>query len=122
MTWTYSQSKGTMTTQGGAVLATGYAGAPGHVNNAADERLRNLGPLPCGIYTIGAPYHDSKTGIYTLSLTPDPSSGMFGRSEFKIHGDNPRMNQSASEGCIVLPHYARAAIWNSNDHVLSVVS
>jgi hypothetical protein len=48
---------------------------------------------------------------------------MFGRSGFRIHGDNASANHTASDGCIIAGHAAdRTAIWNSGDHVLEVVA
>ena len=90
----------------GSLLFTGYAGGnkgrnPEGRNNPALQNERMIGPLPCGIYSVGDPYDDAKTGSHTMSLTPDPENEMFGRSEFKCHGDNPAQNHSASEGCIV---------------------
>jgi hypothetical protein len=62
------------------------------------------------------------TGEYSMPLTPDLANAMYGRSGFRCHGDNPERNESASEGCIVLPYLGRYFIWMSGDHRLQVVS
>jgi len=82
--------------------------------------IPDVGPLPIGTYTIGQPYNDSEVGIFALPLTPDPSNEMFGRSKFRIHGDNPKENQSASKGCIVAPRFVRNLIAESKDKTLVV--
>jgi hypothetical protein len=57
-----------------------------------------------------------------MPLTPDPSNEMFGRSAFFIHGDNPQLNHTASDGCIILIRPLRADISNSGDDDLIVTS
>jgi Protein of unknown function (DUF2778) len=118
--WTYSQTTGTLSNPNHSF--TGYAGAPGHVNNPSAQELHGLGPLTRGRYTITAPYDNPKTGPFTLNLTPAYTNTMFGRGDFRIHGDNSHANQTASEGCIILPRIAREAIWNSHDQQLEVTA
>jgi hypothetical protein len=121
--WTYSQSSGKMTDSKGAVLAIGYSGNGPDLNRAESQSIQMHGPLPQGLYTIEAPQNSPHTGPYTLDLTPDASNEMFGRSLFRIHGapiNGPL--HSGSDGCIIMPRFARERIWESGDHQLTVVA
>ena len=87
------------------------------------QQVRDVGPLPEGTYTIGEPYDDNRKkglGKYVLPLTPDGNNDMFGRTDFRIHGDNRFKNNSASKGCIILNREKRESISNSRDNVLEV--
>lgn len=48
-------------------IATGYSGAPGHINDTASERLKSKGPIPRGTYIIGPPW-DSSSGFFYLHM------------------------------------------------------
>ena len=92
-------------------VGSGYSGAPGHVNCAADCNLKGLGPIPPGLYTIGDPYTDPEKGPLCMALTPDTSNEMFGRGSLLIHADNhSKPPQTSSEGCIVAPPNVRIKI------------
>lgn len=91
------------------LVATGYAGAPGFVNDPDADHLRNKGPLPRGLYLIQLRPHQ-RFAPPALYLAPWPETEMHGRSGFWIHGDNARLNRSASSGCIILDRNARARI------------
>jgi len=109
----YSQSAGGFTctndiTGQQYLTCTGYSGQGVGLNNPAAQNQRDVGPLPQGDYTVGAPTR--RRGPLTLPLTPDPNNAMYGRSGFLIHGDNPAQNNTASDGCIVLPPACRAGI------------
>jgi len=121
MTWSYSQSTGALS-HNGEFIATGYSGIGDGLNNPADQDQPFVGPLPQGSYTIGAVEIDGgHLGPYVMPLDPQASNTMFGRDGFFIHGDNPAMNHSASNGCIVLPRVIRTLIAQSGDAELSVV-
>lgn len=83
------------------LVGTGYSGHGSGVNNPALVHLHNTGPIPPGWYRIGASYHSQRTGPLTFPLIPDPETRMFGRDEFRIHGDNKFRDRTASEGCVV---------------------
>jgi hypothetical protein len=108
MSFKYSQTTGRMT--GENFEATGYSGNGEGLNNPAMQDVHAVGPLPQGSYTILAPHADPKVGPIAMGLAPAPGNEMFRRGDFLIHGDNPQMNHTASEGCIILPHDARVAI------------
>ncbi len=119
--WLYRQGTGDLY-QNNTRVATGYAGAPGAVNDPAKQSVKNVGPLPCGVYTIESPQDfPMTTGMYTLSLTPDPHNEMFGRSAFKIHGDSLVHPGTASEGCVIQSRSVRERIWKSGDRLFVVV-
>lgn len=76
-------------------VSSGYSGCACGLNNPKDQRASNVGPIPQGGWTIGAPYTSPNTGPYTLPLTPKQGTDTFGRTLFRIHGDNGKHNQSA---------------------------
>jgi hypothetical protein len=119
--WVWEQKTGRMLKNGAIVLATGYSGAAEGKNNPTEENVQNLGPIPEGFYDIEAPEDSPKHGPYALRLLPDAGNAMYGRSEFLIHGDSIERPGAASEGCIIMPHFARQMIWNGGDHRLQVV-
>lgn len=84
-----------------------------------------IGPLPQGDYDIG-PQQLNVTAAgkhlpHSMRLTPRPENHMFGRGGFIIHGDNSLGNQSASEGCPVMPLNIRNLIGGSGDNLFRVV-
>lgn len=122
MSWTYHIASGRMVNAADATVFQGYSGA-GHSsaegrNNPAMCNVVAKGPIPPGQYTIGAPHASPNTGPYTMNLDPKPGTNTFGRSAFRIHGNNAA--NDASHGCIILPPDARHAIWESGDHDLIV--
>ena len=119
--WTYEQSSGRIIKEGIGILATGYSGAMGYKNDVMMQNIENKGPIPCGMYRIGAPRDTTTHGPYVLPLEPDHRNEMFGRHSFFIHGDSIERLGFASEGCIVLPKFARERIYESGDHDLQVV-
>jgi len=124
--WIYEQATGKLfhhedVIDATTVVAYGYAGAGVGKNNPAMESVRNTGPLPAGLYTIGSP-RNTVHSPYTLPLTPYPANKMFGRSGFLIHGDKIGAPGTASQGCVILPRDIRTLIWTSGDHDLQVIS
>lgn len=114
--WTYRQSTGEFSS-----LAIGYSGNGEGRNNPVMESVPNEGPIPRGVYEISNLTLDHpKLGHYVLELVPFSDNDMFGRSGFFIHGDSREHPGLASDGCIVLPLFARETVWESNDHLLEV--
>jgi hypothetical protein len=122
MAWTFQITSGTWLNQNNIPVGKGYAGHGDGLNNPAMCNVPDVGPLPQGRYTIGQPIQDNCVGIYALPLTPDPANQMFGRFGFYIHGDNPELNHTASDGCIILPRAVRNDIANSGDDDLIVTA
>jgi hypothetical protein len=108
--WTYSQSTGTLC-QDGAEFGIGYSGHGAGLDNAADQFVVGEGPLPQGLYTIGAPLDPrDHLGPLAMPLIPNSGNDMEGRSAFFMHGDNALMNHTGSDGCIVMEPLIRAAV------------
>jgi hypothetical protein len=120
--WTYVQLTGAFLSPSGLLIAYGYAGAGIGRNNPRMQTVKNVGPLPCGFYTMNPPVDTKDHGPYVIWLTPDDSNLMFNRGDFGIHGDSIPHPGSASEGCIIQPRFARERAWESNDHRLQVIT
>ena len=125
-TYIYTQSTGIITYSNKTVISMGYAGGacgmhPENVNDHLSQAMHGVGPLPCGLYSMGVVADHPKLGAYAIPLIPDKNNQMFGRGGFFIHGDNSKLNHSASEGCIILPHNVRTAIY-ALGNTITVVS
>jgi hypothetical protein len=122
--WVYVQIDGALWHGDPEPVCFGYSGAePNGKNKPNMESVVDVGPIPCGYYTItGPPYDDPKHGQFVLKLIPNPTNQMFGRSGFLMHGDNKNTPGTASLGCIIFPRNVRERIWNSSDRALEVVS
>lgn len=131
MSWKFVIKKGLIyDPTGKCVWDKAYAGGnegknPEGVNNPLMCSVHNIGPLPPGIY-----YFDQlvmqhpKLGPYVILLRPDAKTVLFGRSDFRCHGDrtDPKLVHAASEGCIIVPRFIREAMWQSEDHQILVVA
>jgi len=117
----YEQKTGLLKSNSGTILGHDYSGNGAGKNNAAMQNVHNVGPIPKGGYSIGEPYDSPHTGPFTLPLTPNPANIMFGRSEFKIHGDSIAAPGTASNGCIILNREVRELINNEDDKYLNVI-
>lgn len=127
MIYTYEQCSGKLFDGSGEFIGVGYAGGncgknPEGVNNPAMQEMRSVGPLPQGLYSLGAVVEGSHLGVFAIPLMPDPANEMFGRSAFYCHGDNKLGNQSASEGCIIMPPSIRRMIYAGIDSKIRVVA
>lgn len=96
---------------GPGMSGVGYSGhGPGR-NNPSMEAVQNVGPTPRGDYTIGHSYDDPHLGPIVMHLDPKSGTETFGRSLFRIHGNNAA--NDASHGCIILNHDLRLEIAHS---------
>lgn len=122
--WTYVQSDGRMFDRRGTLLAVGYSGKGAGKNNVDLQFQHNVGPIPEGIYAIEPPVDTTAHGPFVLWLDPDPGNdmGIPPRSGFGIHGDSYTHPGDASDGCIILPRFARERIWESGDTKLQVIA
>ena len=119
--WSYSQSTGLLTDPSGEVIGTGYSGNGPGLNNPDMQNDRDVGPCPRGSWAIGSFFDDiGGKGPLVAHLAAMDGTETFGRSGFMVHGDNSKMNHSASEGCIILAHPLRLAIEQSIDDILLV--
>ena len=122
MSWTFQISSGAFLNLNNIEVAKGYAGHGQGLNNPAMCNVPDVGPLPPGKYKIGSHEDNPHVGKFAMRLTPDPGNDMYGRAGFFIHGDNPQMNHTASDGCIILPLPVRQDVANSGDDDLLVVA
>lgn len=111
----YGQATGAIAIRGDedvpTVIARGYSGASGHVNRPESEALKSRGPIPRGLWMLDAPVRDHpKLGPCVIPLEAAEGTETFGRSLFRIHGDNARGDFTASEGCIVASRQTREVI------------
>lgn len=120
--WWYSQTTGALWRNNDATLAHGYAGAGEGINNAMMQHVRNVGPLPRGLYQMAQAVTHRRLGPLAIRLLPDPHNDMMDRSDFWIHGDNRHRNRTGSEGCPVLDRPARMVLAGSPDRWLVVVA
>jgi hypothetical protein len=130
MAWVFEITTGRFFDPAGALAGTGYAGGdcgarPDAINNPADEALVDVGPIPEGDYTFGAPVYNTHLGpvavpIHLVKLSPSAPAGSEKRGGFFLHLDTV-VPGKASEGCIVQPHATINAVIASEDKGLQVV-
>lgn len=120
---TFTISTGRLTDGNGNDIGPAYSGAPGDVDNPDDVAIKAHGPIPPGLWNIGAVVADGgKLGPNVLPLTPVDGTATYGRGGFWVHGDNSAHDESASEGCIVAAPTIRQAIDADPDRLLDVVA
>lgn len=116
-------SKTGLVTQNGELVEGGKGCYSGHGegrNNPEMEEVHNVGPIPRGRYKIGPAYDDPHLGPCVMHLDPLPGTEVFGRSAFRIHGNNKE--NDASHGCVICPPVLRHIINASRDRVMQVTS
>jgi hypothetical protein len=121
--WIYQQATGRIIDEDtGEAVGIGYSGFRDGKNNPSFQEVHNVGPIPCGLYTIQAPRDTHSHGPFVLPLIPDAENEMHGRDGFLIHGDSVRFPGTASLGCIIMSRDVRERIWKTGDRRLKVVS
>lgn len=85
----------------GKLFMSGYSGQGAGKNNPNMTYVKDIGPLPCGVYTIGDPYNHPTLGPVCFNLEPSGTTDMFSRGLFRIHADSIAHPGYASHGCIV---------------------
>lgn len=121
--WTYEQSSGDLFNAAGERVGVGYSGIGPGKNASAWQDHHDVGPIPCGLYTIGAPFDlaGGPHGPFVLPLTPDAANQMYGRSGFLMHGDGLGAHAgSASHGCVIQALAVRRIVAASADKRLKV--
>lgn len=112
MHFRYSQSLGLFSIVLGksvAHIGKGYAGRGPGLNNPDRDAVVGQGPIPRGFWKIEQERHPRFVEP-AFRLTPCEGTVTHGRSGFWIHGDNTRMDNSASSGCPVLDRSVRVCI------------
>lgn len=120
--WVYVIDRGWLVSPAGVKVAQGYSGAPEAKDDPYKTNLKDIGPCPVGLYTIGQMQETKDHGPDAMPLIADPENEMFGRSGFWMHGDSIHAPGTASEGCIIQPRFARDRVAQSSDKRLQVVA
>lgn len=105
----YNQRTGSIFCNGDLLCSfpISYSGKAGYgLNNPACEDLPGVGPIPRGFWLIDKWGWHPTLGPCVAWLEPQGHLA-HGRSAFRIHGDNRKMNHTASNGCIVAPREVR---------------
>ena len=120
--WQYEIATGWIINPYGVRMSQGYSGHGDGLNNIEMQSVKDVGPIPEGVYTIGPPEEGPSPS--SLRLTPQDGTQMYGRSGFWMHGDEITHPGEflASDGCIVAGPYTRQTIWDSGDHQLLVIA
>lgn len=103
------------------LLGVGYAGHGAGLNNPAMQDAKGVGPIPVGLWRIGAWVDHPHLGPVAAALKPIKLTASYGRDGFFIHGDNALMNHTGSDGCIVLSRALRQAIKATGEKQLTVI-
>ena len=118
--WTYRIASRNLLNNG-ALIGRGYSGFNNCANDPTKVREKAKGPIPPGKYRIGPAYKHANLGPVVMNLDPLPGTEMYGRSLFRIHGDNSTPAPfDGSFGCIVLARPIRELINKSQDRILEV--
>lgn len=118
--WIYSQTSGNLWDDRGMVVAAGYSGGGEGLHNSALEAVKNVGPIPRGMWVLTEVYNSKSVGPYAIAMEPSNHNAL-GRTYFRIHGDNRHGNKTASNGCVILPRVIREKIWQSGDRLFLVI-
>jgi hypothetical protein len=118
MPWLYVQSTGNLYRPDGSLCGQGYSGHGDGRDNPLLQEVRDVGPIPVGMYVLGEV--STEKGPLTIRLTPEEFTDTLGRSGFLIHGDN--INHDASLGCIVIGHECRHELTASADEEIKVIA
>ena len=118
---TYEQRTGAIRYDNGKLIGIGYSGHGLGKNNPLMQDVKNVGPIPRGRYKKGKVYDSEHTGPFTILLIPDLKNEMFGRSDFKMHGDSIENPGTASLGCIVAERETREEVYNSTEQYINVI-
>ena len=109
MNYIYEQTTGKLTLNG-EFVGLGYSGRGSGKNNPQMESSKDVGPIPCGWYTIEGPFTSETKGPVVFHLFPDSENEMYNRDSFEIHGDSIANPGWASDGCIIMGRSVRVQI------------
>lgn len=118
--WIYSQSSGRLWDYRGQHVASGYSGFEEGKNNPKLEALKNVGPIPRGMWVITGLYNSDSVGPFALKLEPCGHNALM-RDYFRMHGQSKSNWGRASKGCMIFPRSIRERVWNSGDKLLLVI-
>ncbi len=101
--WVYEQSSGWLSLNG-EPITVGYAGKGKGMNNGDFQYIRDVGPLPVGLWLVLGSQGHPTSQSWRLQYKAGP--GLKGRSGFLIHGGSTV--RDSSRGCIILDAPTRA--------------
>lgn len=122
--FTFEVRKGLLTENGESVVDGDkvYSGFGSFHNRPETEALVARGPIPRGKWRIGKSYHHPHLGPVCMNLEPLPGTNTFGRTVFRIHGDNSTPDPwDGSHGCLIASRALREHIDKAQDRILEVV-
>ncbi|MGH9515817.1 MAG: RHS repeat-associated core domain-containing protein [Terriglobales bacterium] len=103
------------------VDGSGYSGHGIGINNPDQDGVKDTGPIPGGDWNVRPCINDpGGLGPTVCPIDPLPWTDTKNRGGFYVHGDNSSENQSASEGCIIMPPDVRQVINNAGGAGLTV--
>lgn len=123
--WTLNILKTWLDHNGVLISKTVYSGFGEGLNNSAWESIRDVGPIPQGLWDVfGPPFDTAEHGPYVLRVEPRPGTNTFGRVGFLMHGDEREHpgEHLASHGCIVADRVTRTRVYQSGDTFFRVIS
>ena len=104
------------------IVGYGYSGNGTFLNDPTKTDIPDHGPIPQGLWHLGGwEEQHGKLGGIVIHLAPDVTTNTFGRSAFFIHGDNFKVNHTASDGCIILSKELRKELRDSGETQLTVI-
>lgn len=78
------------------------------LNNPAACAVKGVGPLPPGLYAVGAlQANHGALGPFVMSLTRIDLGPSYGRGSFYVHGASASHPELSSDGCLILPRNQR---------------
>ena len=118
--WTYHQANGELWYED-KLVSYGYSGLGAKENNPGMQHVRGAGPIPQGVYQIGAPIDPpDRSGPLAMPLT-HISGETFGRSGFFVQDASAWPSYAASEQGVTLLRAARVKMNASRPATLTVV-
>lgn len=120
---TFEQSSGAIRDEDGMLIGKGWAGHGDGKNNPAMQSVHDIGPLPQGLYDVGA-WEEIHPGLGPwVAHLAQVEGETFGRSAFFIHGPavDPAKYGQESKGCIVVPRQIRLLIKGMNPDQIRVI-
>ena len=118
--WIYSQSSGHLWDSRGVHIATGYSGLGEGKNAPKFEAVRNVGPIPRGLWVMGEAYHSDQLGPLAIPLYESGHNALE-RTYFRIHGDSAAHPGKASKGCVIQGRAIRERMIASGDRLFQVI-
>ena len=106
--WVFNVKAGQLISPSGEHF-TAYSGHAEGVNNPTLQNVKDVGPIPSGLWNIGELTDTAHHGPDARPLTPCPGTNTYGRSEFWCHGDEVKHpgQHLASLGCVIAAHNVR---------------